>query len=119
MKLLYVLFTMVNATKIIKNIDMSSCRNCIHYKPSTFNTDFTASYNKCTKFGNKDIVTDKITYDFANSCRRDKSKCGNDAIYFEREPNLNMKILKHTIISNIPNSLLIFSIILFGIAANK
>lgn len=127
MKLLYLLFAIANATlvsgmtmkdttKIIKNIDIPACRNCIHYKPFRFNTDFSGSYSECGKFGNKDIITDKISYDFANSCRRDESLCGNDGIYFEREPNINMKILKHKIISNIPNGIIALLIILFGVA---
>lgn len=115
MKVLYLLFTLINATKIIKNINIPACRNCIHYKPSMSDTDFAASYNKCGKFGDKDIVTDKISYDFANLCRKDESRCGIDGIYFEREPNLKMKVLKHTIISNLPNGLIILLIFLYAL----
>jgi Pyruvate/2-oxoacid:ferredoxin oxidoreductase delta subunit len=118
--LLYILVSVLNAEKIIKNINIPACRNCIYYKPETYNSDFATSYNKCTKFGNKDIVTDKISYDFAESCRKDQSKCGIDAIYFEREPNINMKVLKHTVISNLSNIVLfsyLFLIVLIIISS--
>jgi hypothetical protein len=97
---------MVKSEQIIKNINLPTCINCIHYKLNTFDNDFASTLNKCKKFGEKDIVTNKITYDYATSCRSDKSKCGNEGKYFEEEKNINMKILKHTIIQNFPYSFL-------------
>jgi hypothetical protein len=111
MKVLYLLFTLINCKKIIKNIDIPACRNCIHYKPSTYNSDFTASYNKCSKFGDKDIITDKISYDIAEFCRKDETRCGINARYFEREPNIDMKILKHNIMTNMTNNILILLVV--------
>jgi hypothetical protein len=120
MKVLYLLFTIINATQIIKNIDIPACRNCIHYKPSIHNTDFTVFYNKCGKFGNKDIITDKISYDVAEFCRKDELRCGINARYFEQEPNIHMKVLKHTIISNAITNILVSLFFLYIIAvANR
>jgi hypothetical protein len=116
MKVIYLLLTLINATKIIKNIDIPACRNCIHYKPSAYNSDFTASYNKCGKFGDKDIITDKISYDIAELCRKDELRCGSNARYFEKEPNINMKILKHTIVSNMTNNILLLLPFLYILA---
>lgn len=116
MKVLYLLFTIINATQIIKNIDIPACRNCIHYKPSIHNTDFTVSYNKCGKFGNKDIITDKISYDIAELCRKDELRCGINARYFKKEVNIDMKILKHTIVSNAITNILVSLIFLYIIA---
>ena len=113
MKVLYLLFALINATKIIKNIDIPACRNCIHYKPSIHNTDFTVFYNKCDKFGDKDIITGKISYDIAELCRKDELRCGIDGKYFEGEPNIHMKVLKHTIISNMTNYLLLLLFFLY------
>ena len=48
-----------NSEQIIKNINIPSFRNCVHYKPYYYTTDFTASYNKCNKFGNKNVKTNK------------------------------------------------------------
>lgn len=116
MKILYLLFAIINSEKIIKNINIPSCRNCIHYKPSYYTTDYTASYNRCDKFGDKDIITNKISYDFADMSRKDEKKCGYDGKYFEVEQNIELKIFTHQIISRIPSilavSLIVLSIIL-------
>ena len=52
-------------------------------------------------FGEKNIITDKIKYDYANSCRLDELKCGTDAIYFERENQtiLSLKTFKQSLFS--------------------
>ena len=116
MKTLYLLVVIVNSEQIIKNINIPSCRNCVYYKPSYYTTDFTASYNKCNKFGNKNVITNEITTEFADMCRRDENKCGNIGKYFEQEKNIELKIVTHQIISRLPNilmvSILVLSIIL-------
>jgi hypothetical protein len=116
MKILYLLFAIINSEKIIKNINIPSCRNCIHYKPSYYTTDFTASYNKCDKFGDKDIITNKISYDYVDSCRRDEQKCGYDGKYFELEKNIELKIFTHQLISNMSSILAVSVIVLYIIA---
>ena len=114
MKILYLLITIVNSEKIIKNINIPSCRNCIYYKPPYYSSDFSASYSKCDKFGTKDIITNKISYDdFADSCRRNEDKCGNEGKYFELEKNIELKIFTHQIISGLPNILLIITAVLY------
>jgi hypothetical protein len=113
MKLIYLLFSIVNCEKIIKNINIPSCKNCIHFNPTVFSNDFTSSLGKCNNFGNKDIITDKITYDYADLCRSDESKCGNNGIYFEQDKNIEFKILKYIIIGNIPSGFITFFIFLY------
>jgi hypothetical protein len=93
-KYLFLLFV-VNSEKTIRNINIPSCKKCIHYKPTSYNFEFTTSYNRCEKFGEKDIITDNIKYDFAELCRNDESKCGKEGKYFEEEENLDMKIFMH------------------------
>jgi len=118
--LLFILVSVVNADKIIKNINIPACRNCIHYKPSANNNDFTAAYSDCTNFGDRNIVTDKISYDSAQSCRADESKCGLEGKYFENEPNINLKVLKHTLISNLLIGLFVsYLFLIVVIVANK
>ena len=116
MKILYLLFSIINSEKIIKNINIPSCRNCIHYKPSYYTTDFTASYNKCDKFGDKNIITNKISNDYADICRNDENKCGYDGKYFEPEKNIELKIFTHQTISRIPSILAVSITILYFIA---
>jgi len=98
MKILYLLFTIINSEKIIKNINIPSCRDCIHHKPSYYNTEFILPYNNCNKFGKKDIITNKISYDYIDNCRNDESKCGHEGKYFEEEKNIKLKIFIHQII---------------------
>jgi len=83
--------------KIIRNLEYPACKNCIHYRPSCLRNDFTSTFNKCDNFGVKDVVTDKITYDFADLCRSDQYRCGKEGKHFERQPRLWLKKLKHTI----------------------
>lgn len=108
--LLYLLPRLVHSEKIIKNVNLPACRNCIHYQPDPFYNDFTSLLNKCNKFGDKNIVTDKITYDFADQCRNDESKCGKEGKYFQEEPNIHMKILKYSLLQNMPYGILVLGL---------
>lgn len=96
-----ILTARVPDNKIIKNIHVPSCKNCIHYNPSLLNRDFTSPYNECHKFGEKDIITDKITYGFAENARNDETKCGKGGIHFQEDPHIHAKILKHTLVTNL------------------
>ena len=100
MKLLYLYLPIafINCEKFIKNININSCRNCIHYMPNSNNFD--SELSKCEIFGTKNIITNEINYDFADSCRNSEEKCGKEAKYFEEEKNINLKIYKHQIINN-------------------
>jgi hypothetical protein len=89
--------TMKFADKIIRNIEFPACKNCIHYRQSPWTNDFTGPYNKCEQFGTKDIVTDKVTYDYAELCRIDERLCGKQGKYFKKDPLLLLKKLKHKI----------------------
>ena len=108
----------VNSEKKIRNINIPSCKNCIHYIPASYNFDFTSPYNRCENFGEKDIVIDKIKYDFSLSCRDDESKCGKEGKYFEEEKNVDMKIFIHklsyifTVISPISGLVILYLYIL-------
>jgi hypothetical protein len=121
MKFIYLLFYFyffsINSEKIIKNINIQSCRNCIHYKPIMSDNYFTSPFVKCHKFGEKDIVTDKITYNYADLCRNDESLCGKEGKYFEEEENIDMKILQHSIFK--PFNLIIIPYILLIIKMLK
>ena len=99
MKLLYLLIPFVHCEKFIKNININSCRNCIYYIPS--NNNFDSDLGKCEKFGDKNIITNEIKYDFAEFCRNDEEKCGGKGKYFEEEKNINLKIYKYKLMNNI------------------
>lgn len=82
-------FNQINSSKIIKNIDIPSCKNCIYFKPSGYIPD---SLSRCNKFGEKNIITDEIKYDFADYCRNDEKKCGIEGKFFERDSDINLTI---------------------------
>ena len=67
----------------IKNAYAPVCINCIHHKIKN---------NECMKFGTKDVVNDSINYDEASNCRKDERKCGMNGLYFERVPNMQLKM---------------------------
>jgi len=95
------LLYMCNPNKIIKNIDMPSCKNCVYYDPPILNT-FTSPYSKCNKFGEKNIITDEITYSYVDICRNDENRCGKEGKYFEKERYIKIKIIYHKIINSLP-----------------
>jgi len=86
-----------DAGKFIKNININPCRNCKFFIPDTTDIDFTSGYNRCSNFGVKNIVSDKIIFDYTDSCRNDESKCGLEGKFFEKEPNLYSKMVLHKI----------------------
>lgn len=98
-------FILAKPEKIIKNIN--SCRNCVYYKPYSFSGDYTSKLSNCQKFGSKDIITDKISYDYADLCRKDETKCGEQGKYFEKESNVELKILIYKMITYIPSITLV------------
>ena len=86
----------------IKYMDYPSCKNCIHYKPNIFHSDFTSIYSRCDKFGEKNVITDKIEYITADECRNDNSLCGIEGKYFEQEHNLHKKMIGHFVGYHMP-----------------
>ena len=85
---------LINAA-IIKNINVPSCRNCIYYKPEL--NENHSELSRCTYFGEKNIQTDIISYEYAYLCRSSENKCGLQGKYFEQEPNVDLKFFVHNI----------------------
>jgi hypothetical protein len=112
MKILFMLSSIVvncvQQKNNIKNLNVPSCKNCVHFMPCHYN-EFTYSYNKCNKFGSKNIISDQISYDFVSSCRDDENKCGQEGKYFCQEQNIDLKILKHAILYKMPWLIFIFT----------
>lgn len=79
----------------IRNLKAPTCKTCVHMIPSKYTTAFSSPYNRCKKFGDKDLVSGEIVYYYANDCRKYKDYCGQSGIYYELEPNLDNKMTKH------------------------
>ena len=107
-------FLLMASTPIVKNGHINSCRNCIHYKPSDSYSEFATTLNECTKFAEKDIITGKITNEYANICRREENMCGKNGKYFEEEPNLLLKIANHKLRYYTPSILLLASFLFYA-----
>lgn len=85
----------------IRNANIRSCKQCIHFQPDpSIYSGSTSTFAKCKMFGEKDIITDKITFDYADRCRTQEDKCGKEGKYFEPEPNLSLKVFVHNLRSN-------------------
>ena len=98
---LFFMFSLIHSEKIIKNMNIQSCKTCIHYKPYSYTGDY-SSLSRCENFGEKSIITDEIKYDYAYSCREDEKKCGNLAKFYEKDENMELKYIYYAIIANLP-----------------
>ncbi len=63
----------------IKNMDKPVCKDCKYFKYDPIYNDY--NYGKCGVFGNKNLVTGKITFEDVVTARR--TDCGTDGTYFE------------------------------------
>ena len=65
----------------IRNTKLPNCINCVHFIEHANNYPYDELPNdklhgRCKKFGQVDLVTGSIEYDFAINCRSDTKKCG-------------------------------------------
>jgi hypothetical protein len=63
----------------IKNIDKPVCKDCKYFKYDPIYNDY--NFGRCGVFGNKDLVTGKITFEDVIIARR--KDCGVNGTYFE------------------------------------
>ena len=63
----------------IKNLHSPKCITCRHFIPDSNDSPLFA---KCSKFGNANLVSGEISYDFADSCRDSESKCGKTGTHY-------------------------------------
>lgn len=84
-----ILFYLMCIPNKIKNYNVPPCKNCINFMDSS-----SYEYGKCKLFGEKNIITDEVSNDFANSCRSSENKCGIEGKYFE-EVNFITKFYRY------------------------
>ena len=76
----------------IRNSQLPLCINCKHFQPSyyTMNNEIQRNnIDKCGKFGEINIISGEIIYDYADFCRKDENQCGENAKYFEPVSNIS------------------------------
>jgi len=70
----------------IKNIHVPKCTTCKYFIPGNNDNLFFYSdphtFAKCKKFGTADLVSNKISYDWADICRITDTKCGTNGAYY-------------------------------------
>lgn len=81
--------TCFTVKQIIRNTDLPVCSNCSHFIQHENNYPYDAVpsdklYGRCKKFGEINIITGSIEYDFAKNCRDDNKKCGKDAYIIKK-----------------------------------
>ena len=66
-----------------------SCVKCIH-----FLNDYPENVHlgKCKLFGEKNLVTGKINYQFAEICRANNNMCMSDGFYYKENPDNDLII---------------------------
>jgi hypothetical protein len=74
------------------------CKNCKHY---IFHK------KQCAIFGEIDLVSGKNNYDYAIFSRKNESKCGEDAKYFEDNTN-KFETIPYYFITNVIKCLPVF-----------
>lgn len=75
MRILKLFFCLTKTPSFIKNQNYPVCAQCVSYLPVD-------KLSKCKTFGQKDFLTGKILYDYADFCREDEMKCGLKGKYF-------------------------------------
>jgi hypothetical protein len=70
--------------------------------PKYYSSDYVSTTNTCNKFGDKNIITDEISYEYVNSCRNDENKCGKEGKYFELDNYVQLKIFKYKLVGILP-----------------
>lgn len=78
----------------IRNQKLPICSNCIHFIEHKNNYPYEplpsdSLYGKCNQFGEVNIVTGIVEYDFANMCRDNINKCGKYGSHFAPKIELN------------------------------
>ena len=103
MKILHYILLLTRIHKVelyfIKNQDKPICANCKFFIPNK---------NECRNFGNINIITNEYTYEEAINVRNDHNKCGEDAIFFQKNNLKFITIPYHFLLQN--KDIIIFSL---------
>jgi hypothetical protein len=65
--------------RFIKNNILPVCNTCVFFEPMVPKS---MKMPRCNKFGEKNIITGKITYEPAEHCRQNQNLCGTVGNYY-------------------------------------
>ena len=83
------------ATTTIKWLSNPICKKCVHFRPNLADVQYACAFSKCAKFGNKGLVSGKMHYDYADMCRNNEKKCGQDGREYKEDPWFSLKYAKY------------------------
>ena len=66
--------------QVIRNGAAPVCKNCVYYIPNK-----ERNYIRCMKYGNKDVVTGEVEFDYAFYARSKPDMCGLEGRSFQLE----------------------------------
>ena len=93
----------------IKNVDMPACKNCKHFD-SNINLFDNRKDGICKLYGNKNLITNKISYNRALSARENNDICGIQGKNYEEVPNVLFNEIILRFKENLFLILIIFSV---------
>jgi len=96
----FTIFCSFRITATIKNSQAPICQNCVHYQ-----ANLAPSLSKCSHFGNKNIITGEIKYDYADLSRMDENSCGLEGKYYNETPPY-VKALQYAFMYQVPTKAL-------------
>uniref|UniRef100_A0A6C0JE98 Uncharacterized protein n=1 Tax=viral metagenome TaxID=1070528 RepID=A0A6C0JE98_9ZZZZ len=83
MRRITVFLTILIAANSTRLTQKKLCVNCKH---------FIQDKRKCAIFGETDLITGKIDYEYASYCRKHEGNCGDKAIYYEENKHKHFTI---------------------------
>jgi hypothetical protein len=74
----------------IKNTNVPVCVNCVHFIEDPFNYPYdpppnNSRYGKCKTFGQINLITGELEYEYASTCRISDAKCGLNGKHFTKK----------------------------------
>jgi len=72
-------FATISKGQFIRNARLPVCFDCLHFIQTTQKT------GKCRKFGEKNIITGKISYIAVEEARATETICSQKGNYFEKK----------------------------------
>jgi hypothetical protein len=85
MRFLHLLLSTSKLPKFIKNYNLPVCKNCIHFIEHRSKYNNVNLLGKCKLFGEKDIITGIIEYEYVVKLRIDSSRCDINGNYYEEK----------------------------------
>jgi hypothetical protein len=76
------IYSAMSLSTKIKNINYPLCKTCIHFLPYRYCQN-PYEFAKCKFFGEKNVITGEIEYEYAESCRKSEYKCNITGNYYK------------------------------------